>query len=51
MQRRGTIYVLGVRITAESNQRKNARIMSLARSVMESQSIVVIDMTEVGAAR
>lgn len=51
MQRRGAIHILSVRVAPEADQSEDARIVSLTRSVMKSQSIVVIDETEVGTAR
>lgn len=51
MQRRGAVHIWSVRVTAEADQSEDARIVSLTRGVMESQSVVIIDETEVGAAR
>lgn len=50
MQWRGAVHILCIRIAPEADQSEDARIVSLARGVMKSQSIVVIDEAEIGTA-
>lgn len=50
MQWRSSVHILGVRVTTESHQSEDARIMSLTRRVVQGQPVVVVGETEVGAA-